>query len=214
MRKVLMALRKRPKLVWTIGTIAFILIAAGVLFGATRTEPIDSFTQCAEDGNPITESEPPVCQTGNRYFIGPLHATPVPETLGESVSAQGFDILVEGDSGGDYPRRQEVIRDDATWQQYWTHVHTSPYPPLIPVNFGTSSVIAISEGRQETTGYNYRVNGVATGSRGTIVDITESIPTVTCNVTSKTTNRYFIVRTPKLTDPVSFRTTTEYRHCD
>lgn len=212
--KLLMALRKRPILTWTLGGIALVFIAGTVLFGATRTDGIDSYAQCALAGNPISETEPPVCHDGSRYFVGP-RSTPQPEALTQAVTNKDFEILVDGDSVGTYPREQRHIIDDSGWLGYWQLIHhsASVNPPLLPVNFTTNDVIAVSEGQQTTSGYSYKVTAVSTGSKGSIVDLTESIPTVTCPVADHPSNRYFIVRTAKLVEPVSYRTTTIYRHC-
>ena len=123
--------------------------------------------------------------------------------------------MVDGDTTGTYPREQRHIVNDTDWASYWDLIHSSAgvSPPIIPVNFAISDVIAISEGQQATSGYSYKVTAVSTGDKGSIIDITESIPTVTCPVTNRPSNRYFIVRTAKLTEPVSYRTTTVYRHC-
>jgi hypothetical protein len=211
--KVLMAIRKRPWLQVLLGSGLLVMVAGLVLFKAAYTEPIDSYTKCADAGYPIETSDPPVCRAGRHYFTGPrAAATPDPAA---GASAAAFELLVDGDSHGTYPRQEEVIRDQASWQRYWARIHaaTGTVPPLIPINFATSDVIAISQGSQPTAGYSYRVTGITTGPAGTAVNITEVTPTITCHVAQMQSNRYFIVGTTKLPEPVIFRTTRDYRRC-
>jgi hypothetical protein len=204
---------------------AIVLAAAGVwalILGAWAlhaysTELVDSYAKCADEGYPLSDTDPVTCTAGGHTFLGP-RPTAAPATAatepatGESVP---FDILVNGDSGSDYPNRQEVIITDAAWRSYWRDIHAGQknLPPLLPVDFTKNQVVALSEGQQSTGGYNLKVTSVVTGPRGSVVNVTESIPTVTCKVTQSITNRYFIVRTPVLRTPVSFRITTDHHRC-
>lgn len=176
------------------------------------TEPIDSYDSCAEAGYPISETSPPTCSDGFHTYRG---ADPAAATPQAAVTSVPFELLVDGDSGGTYPKRQEVITSQADWQRYWRNVHASlaTLPPLLPVDFKTSTVLALSEGRQPTTGYNLKITSVSTTSAGTIVDVSESIPTITCKVAQVTSNRYFIASTATLAQPVSFRFTTTKHQC-
>lgn len=202
--------RRRLGLV-VLGAVAATVAVVWALTGRA-TDPVDSYARCVEAGNPVMESNPPICRHAGRTYRGPL-VTPTPAP--PAVVTREFDLLVSGDSGGTYPQRQEVIRDQAGWAQYWKLVHAGlpSTPPLIPVDFTTSNVVALSEGRQPTGGYNLKITSITTSSAGTLVSVTEQIPTVTCAVTQAASNRYFIARTPKLTEPVSFRITTDRRRC-
>jgi hypothetical protein len=181
------------------------------LFGRP-TERIDSYNRCAEDGNPVTETNPPICTYGGHGFIGPL-IVPKQSTL--PTTQVPFEILVDADSHGTYPQHQEVITTLAAWQRYWRTVHASlpKIPPILPVNFATSNVIALSEGRQSTDGYALKVTNVSTSSAGTTINVTESIPTITCVVAPVVTDRYFIIRTAKLPAPVTFDISSVRHHC-
>jgi hypothetical protein len=193
------------------GVIVMLGLTAWLLKGRL-TEPIDSYAACVKAGYPVMESDPPACAAGGRTFVGPRTSpTPTPE-VGE---AQEFQLLVEGDSGGAYPQRQEIITTQTAWQRYWTGVHANikPAPPILPVDFTTSNVVALSTGQKPTTGYNLKITGIFTTSAGTTVDVTEQAPDGTCMLAQKITNRYLIVRTPKLKEPVSFRTSAQKRSC-
>jgi hypothetical protein len=193
-----------------------ISLGAWVLY-ARPTELIDSYAKCAEEGYPIADTEPPTCSAHGRTFVGPhASATPAASSAPTVGVVQPFEILVEGDSGSTYPNRQEVISSDEDWQRYWReiHAHLSAIPPLIPVGFSSGQVIALSEGLKATGGYNLKITTITSSNKGTVVDVTESVPTVTCTVTQNQTNRYFVARTAKLPPPVVFRITTEHRRCN
>jgi hypothetical protein len=135
--------------------------------------------------------------------------------LQQSVITAPFELLVEGDSGGQYPKRQEVITSQSDWVRYWDQVHAGlrSIPPILPVDFTSSNVLALSEGPQSTSGYNLEIHSVETSAAGTVVDVAETTPGPTCRVTDSFTNRYFIARTGKLPEPVSFRITTQQHTC-
>jgi len=199
----------KPKLV-AAGVV--LIVAGAVLLAARFTWPIDSFAKCAADGNPVSGTEPPTCSDGSHRFVGP-RSSPAPSS--PPIESLMYQLLVSGDSDGNYPRAQKLITAAADWQRYWREVHSglASIPPILPVDFTTSSVIALTEGQQQTGGYGLRITGINTGPTGTIVRVTETIPSITCNVTQAISNRYFIARTPKLTEPVSFRITTDHHRC-
>jgi hypothetical protein len=189
-----------------------VVAAAAALAHPWETNPIDSYAACMADGNPVTETYPPVCHDGARAFRGPGTVQPPVQS---PLASQDFTLLVEGDSRGAYPRREEVITTQAGWQRYWREVHASlaSQPPLLPVDFAASVVVAISEGKQMTSGYNLTITGITTSQTGSTVAYTESIPTIGCTVAQTASNRYLIIRTPKLPEPVIFRKTAVKRQC-
>jgi hypothetical protein len=193
--------------------VVLILAVVAYLLNGGATSQIDSYAACATAGYPISGTDQPVCSDGHHSYLGPPAAAPA--TAVAASEAVPFEILVTGDSGGKYARKQETITSQSDWVKYWGQVHAtrSPLPPLLPVDFKTHDVIALSEGQQLTSGYNLKVTSVNLSDKGTIVDVTEQIPTITCKVTQAVTNRYFIVMTEKLTGPVSFRITTDRRQC-
>lgn len=191
-----------------------LVVIAGVawLLRGHWTEPIDSYARCVADGNPVSETNPPVCEAKGRRFIGAV-ARPVP-TPPPAVS-QPIELLVHGDSRGSYPARQEVIGSQAAWEAYWRTVHASisPLPPIIPIDFTAAAVVALSYGQKPTGGYDVKVTGVTTSSAGSVIDVTQTIPGDGCVVTASITNPYMIIRTSKLAQPATFRTTTQKHSC-
>lgn len=204
-------IRLQRRHIITAGVILMALLGAWLL-RANLTAQIDSYEQCSRQGYPIRESNPPTCSDGRHTYLGP-YITPPPSV--EPLTTQEFDLLVNGDSGGSYPRQFRVINNQAEWDRFWVKIHAglSTMPPLLPVDFADHDVVALSEGPKMTGGYSLKVTGISSGQAGTTVHITESIPTIGCTVTQSVTNRYLIVRTNKLPEPVNFRTTTGNRRC-
>lgn len=195
-----------------------IMLAAVVLlyiFRAKLTSPIDSYSACVEAGYPVTESEPPVCREGIHNFKGTPRPEPAP-TLATGIENISFDILVDGDTHATAPsHEQRLITTPAQWRAYWDQTHSglSSIPPLLPVDFSASDVVGVSLGQMTTSGYGLKITGVTSTATGTIVSITESTPTITCAVAQQISNRYLIIRTPKLKTPVSFRISPVKRRC-
>lgn len=73
-----------------------------------------------------------------------------------------------------------VIEDDASWAQFWTaHTATrSPTPPLPPVDFNTSFVVASFHGPSQVAGARTEVTqAVRNDLRGVVIRVEDSAPT-------------------------------------
>jgi hypothetical protein len=189
-----------------------ILVSVLWLVSSRQTEALDSFADCSQQGYPVTDTNPPVCSDGENTILGPLHA---PESPPAPLTSQPFELLVDGDSGGKYAQSQQLISNPEAWQAYWRSVHAAlpALPPILPVDFGASNVIALSEGPKPTGGYLLKITNITSSPIGTIVDYTETTPSSLCPGETRPTNRYFIVRTGVLPQPVSFRGTKVARTC-
>ena len=188
-------------------------VALALIVRAGTTSPIDSYAACIEAGNPVLETDPPICRDGTHNFTGMPNPAVKSGAVGTAVP---FELLVDGDTHSSIPaHRQDLINSPAEWQAYWRQVHAglATLPPLLPVDFKTSSVVAVSLGQRATSGFGLKITNISTSEAGTTVNVTESEPTITCQVAQTITNRYVIVRTSKLLQPVSYRITTEKRHC-
>lgn len=187
---------------------------ATVLFRGTPAPAIASFAQCAQAGYVVSDTNPPACSDGRHAFVGP--ATAAADASSAPGQSLPFELMVEGNSGGNYPQRQELIVSQSDWERYWKQVHAGLHstPPILPVDFSASNVVALSNGQTPTTGYNLKITSITSSANGSVVDYTLTVPTITCKVAVTPSDRYFIARTPKLTPPVSFRLTTTYHRCD
>ncbi|HUD10772.1 MAG TPA: protease complex subunit PrcB family protein [Candidatus Saccharimonadia bacterium] len=172
----------------------------------------NSYATCTQAGYPFTDTDPPACMVGNHTFLG-AYTRPTPSQT--PVSSLAFEVLVDGDSGGAYPKSQQLITDNADWVKYWSAVHAwVTLPPILPVDFSQFDVVALSDGRQPTNGYSMSVTNINTSSAGTTVYATVDEPTVTCHVSYTTSNPYYIVKTPKLAPPVMFNISTSPHRCE
>jgi hypothetical protein len=192
---------------------AILAVGLAVIVSAGTTEPIDSYAACTQAGFPVLQTEPPICRDGNRSFNG----TPDPvASAGPAQTTIPFEILVDGDTRTKLPAQlQTLVSTQAAWLSFWSHVHAGlpTLPPLLPVDFATSSVVAISLGPQTTTGFGLKITNISESPTGTVVSYTKTTPTITCQVTPAVSNPYLIVRTPTVTRPISFHLTTELHHC-
>jgi hypothetical protein len=199
---------------WLFALVGATVVVLGVawLLESRTTAPIDSYAECVAAGNPVQESYPPVCRADGHSFVG---AGEAPGPSGPAVVSQEYQLLVDGDSHGHYSHRQEVITSPEQWQRYWREVHAGlpSVPPLLPVDFDTSDVVALSLGAHATGGYAVKITDILASSAGTTIDVLEASPGPQCVVTAAITNPYYIVQTHHLPEPVSFRLTQEQRHC-
>jgi hypothetical protein len=201
----------RRLLLAAVVVLAYVAIGTYLSRGKVISAP-DSYAGCRNAGYPFTDTDPPSCDDGTHTFVG-AYAQPTPTPA--AVTSIPFDILVDGDSGGNYPAGQLFINSQNAWQAYWSTVHAGLHtlPPIIPVDFTQSDVAAFSSGPEPTSGYALSVTSVNGSVTGTVVYATLSVPSVTCKVTFAQSNRYYIVRTPILTPPVTFQVTTTHKIC-
>ncbi|HVQ44515.1 MAG TPA: protease complex subunit PrcB family protein [Candidatus Saccharimonadia bacterium] len=186
---------------------------AALGYHAGTTARIDSYAACVAAGRPAAQTTPPTCRDGRHTFVGP---TPSTAPQRPAATRAAFDILVDGDTRVALPARgQAHIADHADWQAYWrtTHAGLATLPPLIPVDFAQADVIGASLGPMPTTGYGLKVISIQTTPAGSTVHLSEITPTITCAVAQTVTNRYLIVRTTKLPQPVNFQISTDRRSC-
>lgn len=187
------------------GSMAVLAIVVLWLPKPGRSEHISDYATCAAAGYPITDTEPPVCRgPGNQNYTGP-HQNMAPD--GPAYTSRNFQILVDGDLATGYQRGQQVITTQADWQAFWSKLHegTNTSPPVIPVDFEVHDVVAFVQGRQSTDGYSLRVTAVLTSDSGSSLSFVEQSPGPLCPVVAKSSNRYLLIQTPKLPEPVSFK---------
>ena len=193
-----------------VGSVAFGIVT---VTSAQKSSLITSYSACVEAGYPMVVAEPPVCRASNHNFTGTPYPSLTPVVAAVSTA---YETLVNADTHSSVgAHHQEFINTQAQWESYWFTVHSGlpSVPPLIPVDFTRFSVVAVSLGPQPMDGYGIKITNLTMATSGSIVSVTESSPTITCQVAQVTTNRYLIVRTKKLIEPVSFRITAEKRHC-
>lgn len=177
-----------------------------------RTELVHSYESCAHAGYGISQTNPPVCHGPKQDYVGPAVADVVSNIVYKS---QPFTTYVNGDTGNTYPRGQKLITNQGDWEVFWRQVHAglSEQPPILNIDFSKNDVMAVTNGQQPTQGYVLKITAVLTSPAGSMVDVVEQYPTVTCQVDNHPSNRYYIATTAKLTQPVSFRMSTTPKPC-
>jgi hypothetical protein len=201
----------RKLLIAAVIVLVYVAVGSYLSRGKVISAP-NSYASCRTAGYPFTDSDPPSCSDGARTFVG-TYTPPTPTPA--AVTSIPFDILVDGDSGGNYPASQQFIHTASAWQSYWSSVHSGLHalPPIIPVDFTQGDVAAISSGPEPTSGYALTVTSVNASATGSVIYATLSVPSVTCKVTYAQSNRYYIIRTPILTPPVTFQVLTTHKSC-
>ena len=194
-----------------LGTVVLALALVIFIQPQTSALNITSFAECADAGYPITETDPQSCSYEHQTYLGP-RSIPAPLNV---VTSAPFDLLVEGDSRGQYPQRQQIFTTASGWTEYWRSVHAglSTIPPILPVDFNHFNVIALNEGTKPTDGYGLKVTSITVTGQGTVVYVSETIPGGRCKVAATPTSPYFIAETPVLTPPVSFRVSSNDHQC-
>ena len=192
-----------------LGVLAVLIVLVAWVLTSQPTAPIDSYAACTAAGYPVSETNPPICQSPKRAFVGPVVSTPPSSEASQGVP---FELLVDADSHSAYPRATQVLTTQDAWQSYWSQVHARiSLPPILPVDFASSEVIALSEG-EGPAGRHFAVSSVNESSHGTVVMVNETVP-IGCVEPTGSTNPYYIVRTQRLTTPVTFSVTPLTHKC-
>lgn len=194
---------------------AVLLVLAGItvwLLRPDRLAQIDSFAECVKAGFPVQETQPPTCNDGRQTYAGPA-GTPLPTM--EPIQDLDYQVLVEGDSEGTYPAKNQLITTAAAWQAFWKEVHRSisPLPNLIPVDFSQNDVIALNMGPQPTDGYSIRLLSLVTSGGQVTASVQLRQPGKDCRLPTKATGPYYLAMVPKISAPLKYSLTTVTRNC-
>lgn len=178
-----------------------------------HSDTVTDYASCTAAGYAVTDTEPPVCRgPGNQNYTGSVQNM---AASGPAYTTNAFQILVDGDLATNFDRGQFLLTNSNDWQSFWQRVHagTNTQPPLIPVDFGDHDVVAFVQGNQATDGYSLRSTAVLTSQTGSSISFVEQTPGPMCPVISRPSNRYLIIQTPKLIEPVSFKISTVTHDC-
>ena len=122
-----------------------------------------------------------------------LQAVPMIESV-----AQGRTSSIE-------EPRQAVVRTDAEWQALWTlHAGAQKTPP---VDFATSTVVAVFVGTRPTGGYSVAITGARREGGTLVVEYVERRPGPDAILTQALTAPFHIVKLPRHEGAVTFRST-------
>jgi|GEM_PF-1083193 len=215
MHRYRLVVARHRRLIWFLA----VLIVLGAVFALWESyRPhilVHDFDSCVIAGNDTINTDPQTCSDGRRTYVIAPAAPPTTVATGPTGVQQPFQLLVTGDSRGDYPRREQVITTQAEWIAFWNQVHAKlvPKPELLPVDFTKQEVIAITEGVEPTSGYSLEFMGVLAGAASATVSYREITPSANCQLTKSPTSPYVIVATDKTVGPVTFTPTLKQRKC-
>ena len=202
----------RRKTLIILALIILVILGGWIIFGPGYFARIDSFKECANAGFPVTDTNPPTCNDGDKTFVGPL-GTPLPAA--QAYQTIEFQTLVEGDSKGTYPAKNQLITSQAAWQSFWTAVHRQlpVMPNILPVDFSKNDVIAVTLGPKPTDGYTVRLLSLSTTGQQFKADIQVGMPGKGCNLPAHATGPYHLVMVPKITGPLTYEVNTVAHDC-
>jgi hypothetical protein len=194
------------------GLVLIGLVALGGMALHAAPLPITSFEECADDGYPVISGNPSICTAHGKSYSDVVD---ISSGSSQAITSLDTEILVEGNSEGNYPVRQEVIRSQSAWESYWSRVHEAvhPTPNLLAVDFNNYDVVAISAGVQPTNGFTYEITSITQEGQTATVQIHELVPSINCNVQAVQTNPYFIMRVAKLPQNVVFSNDKSVHNC-
>ena len=140
-------------------------------------------------------------------------ASTSPSTPAETV--QQYNVLVQGDTKGSYPARQQVVTTQAAWSALWGQLYDKvvPEPPLLPVDFSQNEVIVLTDGPKPSGGYALDVTGVAASSAGGTIDYEAYAPQGSCTASLSPSDAVVAVVTAKITGPMTYSVTPVTRKC-
>lgn len=121
------------------------------------------------------------------FTAGGCEAQEVPTDLPDlpadavAVPFEPIEQLTSPIGGPPEPARR-VIRDQATWVQFWSQISRLLVPPPDPptVEFGRNMILVAAMGRRPTAGYRISIEGVYESDGALFVDVLEVTPGVGC----------------------------------
>ncbi|HEX7090550.1 MAG TPA: protease complex subunit PrcB family protein [Longimicrobiales bacterium] len=101
---------------------------------------------------------------------------------------------------------REVIRTQQAWAAFWEQLHADqhPRPPLPPVDFDESIVIAVAMGEQPSGGYAIDVEGVYRTESRLHVVVRETSPGRSCVTPAVVLTPVVAILTQRTEDEVTF----------
>jgi hypothetical protein len=108
-----------------------------------------------------------------------------------------------------------IVRDQAGWEALWNTVYANvtPRPPLPPVDFTQSLIVARAMGPRPTGGFDVVVSGLIRQGGEFVVQVRETVPGPGCGVTLALTSPVDIARIARSDDPIKFAVATTTRSC-
>lgn len=197
-------------------TVAVMLIGVAVIwFLNHRPAKVTDFNSCILAGYNPSNGDPQTCSDGHHTYVAASSSTSSTGPAEPAETAQSYSVLVQGDTEGDYPARQQVVATQAAWTSLWGQLYAklNPGPPLLPVDFSQDEVVVLTDGPKPSGGYSLEVTGVATSTAGTTVDYQAFSPQGRCTQNLTPTDPVVAIVTAKTNGPVTYAVTPQSRKC-
>ena len=109
-----------------------------------------------------------------------------------------------------------VVDDQMEWEQVWSRLwhNTQPRPYAPVVDFARELVIVAAMGARPTGGYTIQVDEARTYADHVTVHAIETSPGRTCVTTQAFTAPVDVVKIPRTSLPIRFRTTKRVHECN
>lgn len=116
-----------------------------------------------------------------------------------------FDTLVQGTKSGVSRdgMHMEVVFDDEAWAELWSEHEPGTDPPQ--VDFGSSFVVAVFMGDQDSTGHRIEVTAVRADGNGVRVETLGTSPEADCVIGPATQPHHFVRVAREGLDPLDVR---------
>jgi len=201
-----------------VGVVALILliIIGVIIWTSHRTKvKVTDFNSCIMAGYDASNSDPQTCSDGHRTYVAPSSSAATTGPSAPSETAQQYTVLVQGDTKGSYPARQQVVTTEAAWSALWGQLYSQvkPFPPLLPVDFSHNEVVVLTDGMEPSGGYALDVTGVSAGSDSATVYYTQTSPASSCKAPIGPTDPLEAVVTAKTTGQVAYKMTSQTSKC-
>lgn len=136
-----------------------------------------------------------------------------PETPSNTVA---FESLEKDFYSGMEDSFETVIRDQATWEQFWANLHSIdiPTPSLPEVDFTENMIIGVGLGNKPNGGYSVEIKDILMKDDKLVINAVEQQPGRNCMTTMAITQPYHLVTVEQSNLPVQFNRQTEIVNCE
>ena len=125
--------------------------------------------------------------------------------------------FLNGQLSGIESSKNILVTNERDWEQLWIKMHANeiPVPPVPPIQFSDSFIIATFQGNRSTGGYSSRIYRMENKSGFLDVYIRETVPGKNCMVTMGITQPYDMVMVPvQKFRQIKFHTEQEISECE
>lgn len=127
--------------------------------------------------------------------------------MGSGPAKVPAEVILNGTYSAINEKREMIIYTNDEYQKLMVEVYKNlDQMPRIPVvDFTKNSLVAVFSAQKPSGGYFINIDSITIGSKGLTVNVIESSPGSTCNVTDVITQPFEIVKIPKTDEKAVFK---------